>query len=149
MKVSYRISTVTAGLILACTLVLDGIGFLLTLTLVGSIVAAFIGAVAAFVLWLTFALHGVKYTGAAGMRRLAVMLVTAVGEIIPIVGALPLTTVGAAIIIVQTRAEDKVESAKKAKEQEALARQRMAQMKAMQQAQAAANDNQQFSLEAA
>ncbi len=107
MKTNYRISGFSFWAIIACTLVIDGIQFVLTLTVVGSAVALVLGLLSGFTLWLTFTLHGVKYSGTRGLKKMAASFGTMVLEVIPFINALPLVTVGAFILILQTRAEDR------------------------------------------
>lgn len=142
MKTNYRISGFSFWAIIACTLTIDGIQFLLTLTVAGSIVALVLGLLSGFCLWLTFTLHDVKYSGTRGLKKIAASFGTMVLEIIPFINALPLVTVGAFILIQQTRAEDR----EKQKQEEEARVQQQRQQRDQQQAQAraqqeAANDN--------
>jgi hypothetical protein len=114
MAVSYRINNVTFGLILASTAIVDLVGFLLALTVIGSIAGTFIGVLAGILLWITFMIHGVKYSGTAGLKKVAATFGTMVLEMIPMINALPMVTTGAVIVVLQSRIEDKA----KAKEDE-------------------------------
>ncbi len=142
MKVQYRINNVTFALILAGALIIDGLGFLLALTVVGSIIGTFMGVLAGIILWITFMLHGVKYSGTAGLKKIAATFGTMVAEMIPMINALPMVTVGAVIVVVQSRGEDREEAKKKEderKKQLKLQRIQMARQRAL--ARRAANDN--------
>lgn len=141
MPVRYRISTITAGIILAATAVSDALQFFLTITLVGSVVSMIMGVLLGIVLWITFTLHGVKYSGSAGLKKVASTFGTMAAEMVPFVDALPLITVGAVIIIMQTRKEDK-ETAKEEAQKQALAQKQQAvATQHMMYAQRVANDN--------
>ena len=139
MKKKERISLITAGLIIALAVATDFLQGLLTLTIVGSIPSMFLGALVGIILWLIFIIHGVKYSGVGGLKKIAASFGTMVLEIVPFVGALPLVTIGAVLIILQTRRED----AEKAKKQEAqmAATQKNALMEAQMAARQTANDN--------
>ncbi len=102
-----RISTVTAAFIIAIALILDLVQFLLVLTVVGSVVSVIIGLLAGFGLWLVFALHGVKYSGTGALKKAGATFGTMVAEMVPFLDVLPLITIGAVLIIRQTRKEDK------------------------------------------
>ena len=139
MKKKERISLVTAGLIVALAVTTDFLQGLLTLTIVGSIAAMFMGVIVGITLWLIFTLHGVKYSGTGGLKKIGASFGTMVLEMIPFVDALPLVTTGAVLIIVQTRRED-AEEAKKQEEEQAAA-QKQAMLEAQAAAKQAANDN--------
>ncbi|MEK7100866.1 MAG: hypothetical protein AAB921_02090 [Patescibacteria group bacterium] len=142
MKVQHRINNVTFALILAVTLIIDGLGFLLALTVVGSIIGIFMGVLAGIILWVIFMAHGVKYSGTAGLKKIAATFGTMVLEMIPMINALPMVTVGAVIVVLQSRTEDREEAKKKEaerKKQLKLQRIQVARQRAL--AKRAANDN--------
>lgn len=141
MKVQYRINNVTFGLILAGTILTDLVGFLLALTIIGSFVGVFTGVLVGIILWLTFMIHGVKYSGTAGLKKVAATFGTTVLEMIPMINALPMTTTGAVIVVVQSRLEDR-EKAKEDAERRAAAQKKQAQLMQQQMVmQRVANDN--------
>lgn len=115
MNTKYRISGFSLGIIVGFALLLDVLQFFLTLTIVGSAGAFFLGAVGGIALFLIFMLHGVKYSGAGALKKISASFGTLVLEMIPLIDALPLITVGAVMVILQTRRED----VEKQKQQEA------------------------------
>lgn len=126
-----RIGNVTAGAIIATALVIDGIQFLLTLTVVGSVIAAVMTFLAGFGFWLWFSILGVKYLGKEGNKKLLISLTAFITELIPIVDALPATTAGVILIIIQTRIEDaRTNAGKKATHRTMLATARAQKMRA-------------------
>jgi hypothetical protein len=141
MAVPYRINNVTFGLILAATAVVDLIGFLLALTVIGSIVGTFMGVLAGILLWITFMIHGVKYSGTAGLKKVAATFGTMVLEMIPMINALPMVTTGAVIVVLQSRIED-IAKAKEDEERRVVQQKQQARLAAQQAAmQRAANNN--------
>lgn len=141
-----RINTVTAVFILAATLLVDAAQILLTLTVVGSFIAFFLGLLVSFVLWLVFALHGVKYSGTGALKKLGASFGTMIVEMVPFINALPLVTIGAGIIILETKKEDREARERFAREQEQARQLTMARMQAAQHMAAvrAANDSAQL-----
>ncbi len=126
-----RIGNVTAGAIIAIALIIDGLQFLLTLTVVGSIIAAAMTFLAGFGFWLWFSILGVKYMGKEGNKKLLISLTAFITELIPIVDALPATTLGVVLIIIQTRIEDaRANAGKKVTQRTALAAVRSQKMQA-------------------
>lgn len=107
MNVKYRISGVTAGFILCLTILVDLTQILLTLTVIGSVVSFFLGVTLCFGLWLIFTLHGVKYSGVGGLKKVAASFGTMVLEFVPVINAFPFATIGALIVLHATRKEDK------------------------------------------
>lgn len=142
MPVKYRISWSSGGFILAATGISDFIiqPFLI-LTVVGAIVSAAIGVVMTFVLWLTFKLHGVNYSGPAGLKKSIALLGSGALEAVPGIDVLPLTTIGAVMIILESRKEDRETARKKVEEQAAAQKQQAAANEHMMYAQRVANDN--------
>lgn len=120
----YRISGVTAGFILCLTVLVDVAQIFLTLTVFGSIVSFFIGIVLCIGLWLIFTLHGVKYSGAGGVKKVAASFGTMALESVPIIDALPFATIGAIVILRETRKEDKKKMADAARAENANKQQR-------------------------
>ena len=127
-----RISNPIALIIICLAVLVDLVQGLLTVTLVGIIFSMMLGVFASFTLWLTFTLHGVKYSGTAGLKKIAASFGTMVIEMVPFLDALPLVTIGACIIIFETKKEDR--EAKKAwhAEQERKQKEALAQRAAMQ-----------------
>lgn len=107
MSGKYRISGVTAGFIICLTILVDLSQILLTLTVIGSIVSFFLGVTLGFALWLIFTLHGVKYSGVGGLKKVVASFGSMVLEFVPIINALPFATIGALIVLHETRKEDK------------------------------------------
>lgn len=137
MTTNYRISGFSFWAIIGCTVLLDGLQFFLTLTIVGSVVAFFLGLLGGIALWLTFTLHGVKYSGTRGLKKIASTFGTMVLEVIPFINALPLITIGAYMLIQQTRAEDREKQQQEMAAAQQQREQQLAQARAQQQA---AND---------
>lgn len=104
---TYRIGTITAGLMIGVAVLVDGLQFLLTLTVIGSLVAMLVSAFAwiTFVLW--FALLGVSYFDRGAATRGLILLSSIIVELIPLVNALPATTLGVVALVIHTRIEDK------------------------------------------
>lgn len=104
---TYRISTVVAGLMIGVALLIDGLQFLLTLTVIGSVVAMVLSAFAwiTFVLW--FALQGVSYFDRGAAVRGLILISSIIVELIPLINALPATTLGVAALILHSRIEDR------------------------------------------
>lgn len=104
---TYRIGNVTAGLMIGVALLVDGIQFLLTLTVIGSVVAMFVSVFVwiSFVIW--FALHRVSYFDRGAATRGLILLGSVIVELIPMINALPATTLGVAALIFHTRIQDK------------------------------------------
>ncbi len=107
MNGKYRISGVTAGFIICLTILVDLSQILLTLSVIGSIVSFFLGVILCFGLWLIFTLHGVKYSGTGGLKKVAASFGTMALEIVPVIDALPFATIGAIMVLNETRKEDK------------------------------------------
>lgn len=144
----HKIETVPAFFLLSLAILFDGIQFLLTLTVVGSLFSFLVTIIAALVFGLWFALLGVNYFGKGGATKLLTALGSTVIELIPIVDALPGISLGVAALIAQTRVEDAREAAdlkaRQHKQQQVQLRQQQANRARYQ----AANDNQEM-LEAA
>ncbi len=102
-----RISTATAAFIIGTAIILDLVQGFLVLTVVGSVVSVIMGLVAGFGLWLIFALHGVKYSGSGALKKAGASFGTMFAEMVPFLDILPFITIGAVLIIRQTRKEDK------------------------------------------
>lgn len=115
MNTTYRISGFSLWAIIGFALTLDLLQFLLTLTIVGSVAAFYLGTVGGVALWLIFKLHGVKYSGSGALKKISASFGTLGLEMIPFIDALPLITAGAVTVILQTRKED----VEKQKQQEA------------------------------
>lgn len=92
--------------IIGIALIVDGIQALLTLTVVGSIVATFVTFIAGFGFFLWFTLLGVKYLGKEGGKKALIGLASLIAELVPFVNALPATTAGVLGIILTERARE-------------------------------------------
>jgi len=141
MKTKYRISGFSFWAIVGFAALLDGLQFLLTLTIVGSVVAFFIGLLGGIALWLIFTLHGVKYSGSGGLKKIGASFGTMALEMVPFIDALPLITIGAVIVVLQTRKEDVEKQKKKEAEELKRAQQLQRQQAEWARAKQAANDN--------
>lgn len=140
MPVRYRISALTAAFILTATLGVDLLQIFLTMTIVGSVVCMLLGTLLGIILWVTYTIHGVKYSGTAGLKKIAATFGTMALEMLPFLDALPLVSIGAVIIILQTRSEDRETAQKEAQEQMAAQQQQAASAQEMAQAQRIAQD---------
>ncbi len=133
----HRVGNGAAGAMLALALVIDGLQFILTLSVVGSIVASVIAAISAFCFWLWFALLGVKYLGQNGSRKMFIALAASVAELVPFINALPATTIGVLGIIIDSRIEDaRTAAGKKVTARTVEASARLARMRAARRARA-------------
>ncbi|HEX5774470.1 MAG TPA: hypothetical protein VFY28_00695 [Candidatus Paceibacterota bacterium] len=95
------IGPVTSIAIVGVALVFDGLQFLLTLTVIGSVFSWFITAVAWILFLLWFALLGVSYFGRGAAIRFLTVFASVITELVPIVNALPALTLGVVALIVQ------------------------------------------------
>jgi hypothetical protein len=103
-----KISSVQAFFMLATAFIVDATQFLvLFLPGVGEVIEFFLGATSVILFGVWFALNGVSYFGGkkAGTKTMSA-LAGAVVELVPILDALPGTTLAIAGIIYSTRAED-------------------------------------------
>jgi hypothetical protein len=91
--------------IVGTALVFDGLQFLLTLTVVGTIFAWFLSAFAWILFLLWFALLGVSYFGRGAAIRFLTVFASAIAELMPVVNALPALTLGVVALIVQHNIE--------------------------------------------
>lgn len=101
-----KIGNGAAVAIIGIALIIDGIQALLTLTVVGSIVATFVTFIAGFGFFLWFTLLGVKYLGKEGGKKALIGLASLIAELVPFVNALPATTAGVLGIILTERAKE-------------------------------------------
>ncbi len=104
---TYRVSGVVAGLMVAVAILSDGLQFLLTLTIIGSVVAMVLSALVwvSFALW--FALLGVSYFDRGAAMRGLILIGSVIVELVPLINALPATTLGVVALILHARAEDR------------------------------------------
>lgn len=86
--VQYRISSFQEVLLKASALTLDGVGFLLMLTVIGEAATEIIGLTgdALFLLW--FWMLGVKFLGGRANSKIMTFLVNAVIEVVPFVNGI-------------------------------------------------------------
>ena len=106
MEKKHTIGNVTAGFMITVALLMDGVQFLLTLSVLLVPLSWLVTFFSIILFWLWFVLSGVKYSGTNGGKRLLIMLGTAVAELVPFINALPAITAGVIGTIVQTRLED-------------------------------------------
>lgn len=106
MEKEHKIGNVTAGMMLVAALLADGVQALLTFSVFLLPLSVLITFMTATMFFLWFALSGVKYIGNDGGKKLLVALSSTVAELVPVINALPVTTLGVLGIIVQTRIED-------------------------------------------
>ncbi len=106
MERKHKIGNVTAGMMIVTALVVDAIQAFLTFSVFLLPLSVLITFMAATMFFLWFALSGVKYIGNDGGKKLLLALASTVAELVPVINALPATTVGVVGIIVQTRIED-------------------------------------------
>jgi len=106
MENKQKIGNVTAGLMIATALLVDGVQALLTFSVLLLPLSVLITFMSATMFFLWFALSGVKYTDKGGGKKLLLMLASTIAELVPVINALPATTAGVIGVIVQTRIED-------------------------------------------
>lgn len=110
-KIKYRIPMVQAGVAVGICMLIDALQFFLDLTGVFAIAASFGGFVVEGSLMLWFMWKGISYTsGKKALSKFFTVAGTWIVEIIPIVDALPMLTIGTILIIRASRAEDKLAS---------------------------------------
>ncbi|MBU2103451.1 hypothetical protein KKD81_01505 [Patescibacteria group bacterium] len=105
MKDKPTIGNVTAGMMVALALVVDGLQFILTLTVLLlplSLLLTFLAA-AGFGVW--FFLLG-AYSGKGAEKRVLTSLVSTIAEFVPVVNAFPAVTLGVVINIALSRVKD-------------------------------------------
>jgi len=105
MAAAPKIGNVTAGLMVGTALLIDGVQFLLSLTILLLPFSLFLTFIAFIGFGLWFSLCGVSYMKGGGKKALT-GAAAAIIELIPVVNALPATTAGVVLIIAQTRIED-------------------------------------------
>lgn len=99
-----RISPVTASFIIGTALIFDGLQFILTLTVFGSVLSWFIAMIAWIIFFIWFALLGVNYASGGG-KKLAAAGASLITELIPLIDALPALTLGVTTVIIQHNIE--------------------------------------------
>jgi hypothetical protein len=105
MAVPHKVGNVTAGLMIASALLIDGIQGLLVISVLLLPLGWFLSILGLILFFIWFALCGVNYS-AGGGKKLLTMLATALVEFAPVINGLPATTAGVIGIIVQTRIEE-------------------------------------------
>lgn len=130
MATEHKIGNASAVAMLSVAVLVDGLQALLTLTVVGSVLAVFITFTAAFGFWLWFTLHGVKYTGNGAGKKVLIGLGSVVAELIPFINAIPATTAGVLGIIIAERAKEKGSGGHSQDSKKLAAAARLARMKA-------------------
>lgn len=146
-----RIGNVVAGLMLATALTFDGLQFLLTLTVFGSIASPLITFVALCIFALWFLIYGINYIGGrkAGVK-LAATMGTVVAEMVPFINGLPAITAGVLGILYASRKEDEENAEITRKRAQRQAQAETARQRQLMQARAqamrvqAANDNEEL-----
>lgn len=116
-----KISNLSATFIIGVAVLVDGIQFLLTLTVLGSLLSVLLTFFASVGFFLFFLLLGVKYTGKGGGVKLFSMLGASVAELIPFINAIPAWTAGVVAIIVQERMREAAENKEQGGDQKKLA----------------------------
>lgn len=99
------ISNVTAGIMIGIALIVDGIQFLLTLSVLLlplTFLLSFLAA-AGFGVW--FFLLG-AYSGKGAEKRVLTSLVSAIAEFLPVINAIPAVTLGVVINIALSKVKD-------------------------------------------
>lgn len=104
-----RISTVSAILMIMVAVIIDVAQFFVAFIPGVDVVLDFmLGVLGIFIFGIWFMFKGVNYfSGSKSGTKLASIFGTAIIELIPLVDALPGTTIGVATLIYATRAEDK------------------------------------------
>lgn len=147
---TYRISSFQEILLKSTALVLDGIGFLLTLTVIGEIATEIIG-LTGDVLFLTwFWMLGTKFFEGRASSKVMTFIVNAVAEAVPFVnGVYPGFSIGVWRLVKITKEEDEEKARKNKAAQGAIDARRVQELRraeAIQAARAAraANDDQEL-----
>lgn len=130
MKEKSTIGNATAIFLIAVAVVVDGIQFLLTLTVLGSVLSTLVTFFASIMFFLVFFLLGVKYTGKGGGVKLASMLGASITELVPFLNAIPAWTAGVVAIIIQERIKEAQENNTAPDPKKLAAIARLARMKA-------------------
>ena len=130
METKSKIDNLTAIFLIGCAVLVDGIQFLLTLTVLASLLSSLLTIVASIGFFLVFFLLGVKYTGKSGGVKLFSMLTASVVELVPFLGAIPAWTAGVVAVIIQERIKEAKEQGTAVDPRKLAAIARLARMKA-------------------
>lgn len=103
-----RVSAITLFFMIMISIVLDGVQFLLTLTVVGALFAWLVTALAMCIFGVWFLLLGINYfSGRKAGLKMASMFSSVVIELVPILSALPGITIGVLGVVAASRLEDR------------------------------------------
>lgn len=140
MKKEHKVGNVTWGIMILIGIIIDITQALLALTGVGAVVGSGITIAADFAFGLWFAILGVSLIGKGGKKALT-GAAALVADTIPLVNALPATTIGIIVIVLLDRAEEAAQNvAVKPSRQAVIANMRRSYMQSARR-QAVANDN--------
>lgn len=106
-----KISTINAVFLIGAALLFDGIQFVLTLTVIGTVAAWFVSAFAWILFLIWFALLGTNYFDKGAGTKILTVFASVIAELMPLVNALPGITLGVVALIVQNRIAHAKESA--------------------------------------
>ena len=119
-----RIGNVVAGLMIGIAGLMDGLQFLINfIPILGQLISLFISffLLAGFGIW--FLLLGVNYfSGRKAGIKIVASLGSVIGEIVPLVSALPILTAGVIGVIIASRLEDAAERSASVKQSRNLPR---------------------------
>jgi hypothetical protein len=108
-EVRYRVSGVSMGFMIAIAAIFDLLQFLLTLTVIGSLLAWLVTVFAGMIFFVWFLILGINYfSGKKAAAKVGTILSTSVLEFIPILNALPTITIGVITIALVSRMEDRM-----------------------------------------
>lgn len=106
---TYRVSNLVWGIMLAMTIIGDGLQFILLFAGVGVVVDTFIEVAVMGPIYLWLALLGVSFIdGKKRGSKFASVIATSVIELIPVLDALPGMTIGLIALVHSSRQEDKL-----------------------------------------
>lgn len=103
-----QISNINAGFMIATALIFDAVQVLLTISVFLIPLSWLVTGLSITIFGVWFAVLGVNYMSGrkAGIKMLSALTAT-VGELVPVINALPAFTAGVVMIIISTRLEDK------------------------------------------
>ncbi|MDB5264978.1 MAG: hypothetical protein JWN64_549 [Parcubacteria group bacterium] len=107
MKKKYRIGGTAAGFMIGTAILFDAIQFLLTLTVIGSLVTFLVTILATIVFALWFALLGESIFKQNAAKKALISMASVITELVPVIDALPAITLGVVALIAQSRSEDR------------------------------------------
>ena len=101
----HTVGNIAAGFMIALALIVDGIQFFLTLTVLLMPLAIFLSILSTIIFFLWFFMLG-AYSGTGAWKRMSTSGMAAIIELVPFIGGLPAVTGGVVGVIVQTRITD-------------------------------------------